>query len=136
MIIVVGYKVNSERAIQFRKWAGQIVKDYTIQGWVMDVDSNITKTFFSSNSLYNGGNLIRSVTISDGIIDIEEGVFRGYSNLTSIKIPTSVTSIETGAFSECISLTIYCEAMSKPSEWSSSWNYYNRHVVCCYTENQ
>lgn len=36
MIIAVGFKVNNERAVQFRKWAGQIVKDYTIQGWVMD----------------------------------------------------------------------------------------------------
>lgn len=35
-IIAVGFKVNNERAIQFRKWSGQIVKDYTIQGWVMD----------------------------------------------------------------------------------------------------
>ena len=35
-IIAVGFKVNNERAIQFRKWANQIVKDYTIQGWVMD----------------------------------------------------------------------------------------------------
>jgi hypothetical protein len=37
MIIAVGFKVNSDRAVQFRKWAGQIVKDYTIQGWTMDV---------------------------------------------------------------------------------------------------
>lgn len=29
-IIAVGFKVNNERAVQFRKWAGQIVKDYTI----------------------------------------------------------------------------------------------------------
>lgn len=36
MIIAVGFKINNERAIQFRKWANQIVKDYTIQGWVMD----------------------------------------------------------------------------------------------------
>jgi len=36
MIIAVGFKVNNERAIQFRKWANTIVKDYTIQGWVMD----------------------------------------------------------------------------------------------------
>ena len=38
MIIAVGFKVNNQRAVQFRKWAGQIVKDYTIQGWTMDVD--------------------------------------------------------------------------------------------------
>jgi len=35
-IIAVGFKVNHERAVQFRKWANGIVKDYTIQGWVMD----------------------------------------------------------------------------------------------------
>ena len=38
MIIAVGFKVNNERAVQFRKWANSIVKDYTIKGWVMDVE--------------------------------------------------------------------------------------------------
>lgn len=36
MIIAVGFKVNNERAVQFHKWANGIVKDYTIQGWVID----------------------------------------------------------------------------------------------------
>ena len=36
MIIAVGFKVNSERAVKFRKWVNQIAKDYTIKGWVMD----------------------------------------------------------------------------------------------------
>lgn len=36
MVIAVGFKVNSERAVQFRKWVNQIAKDYTIKGWVMD----------------------------------------------------------------------------------------------------
>lgn len=36
MIMAVGFKVNNERAVQFRKWANGIVKDYTIKGWVMD----------------------------------------------------------------------------------------------------
>ena len=36
MIIAVGFKVNSERAVQFRKWVNQIAKNYTIKGWVMD----------------------------------------------------------------------------------------------------
>jgi hypothetical protein len=36
MIIAVGFKVNNDRAVQFRKWANGIVKNYTIQGWVMD----------------------------------------------------------------------------------------------------
>jgi len=37
-VIALGFKINNERAVQFRKWANQIVKDYTIQGWVMDVE--------------------------------------------------------------------------------------------------
>ena len=52
MIISVGFKVNNERAVQFRKWANQIVKNYTIQGWVMDDDrlknggTVLTKEYF------------------------------------------------------------------------------------------
>lgn len=38
MIIALGFKVNNERAVQFRKWANFIVKDFTIKGWVMDED--------------------------------------------------------------------------------------------------
>ena len=36
MIIAVGFKVNSARAVQYRKWVNQIAKDYTIKGWVID----------------------------------------------------------------------------------------------------
>ncbi len=35
-IIAVGYKVNSERAVQFRKWATDIIKEYTVKAYVMD----------------------------------------------------------------------------------------------------
>jgi hypothetical protein len=47
MIIAVGFKVNSERAVQFRKWVNKIAKDYTIQGWVMDKER-----------LINGGSIL------------------------------------------------------------------------------
>ena len=52
MIIAVGFKVNNDRAVQFRKWANSIVKDYTIQGWAMDGErlknggSVLTKEYF------------------------------------------------------------------------------------------
>ena len=36
IIIAVGFKVNNERVVQFRKWANQIVKDSTIKGFAMD----------------------------------------------------------------------------------------------------
>lgn len=35
-VIAVGYKVNSERAVQFRKWAGGIIKEFTVKGYAMD----------------------------------------------------------------------------------------------------
>jgi hypothetical protein len=35
-IIAVGYKVNSERAVQFRKWATTIIEEFTIKGYTMD----------------------------------------------------------------------------------------------------
>ena len=51
MIIAVGFKVNNERAVQFRKWANSIVRDYTIKGWVMDDErlkrgSYLTEKYF------------------------------------------------------------------------------------------
>ncbi len=35
-IIAVGYKVNSERAVHFRKWATTIIQEFTIKGYTMD----------------------------------------------------------------------------------------------------
>ena len=35
-IIAVGYKVNSERAVQFRKWATGIIEAFTIKAYAMD----------------------------------------------------------------------------------------------------
>ncbi len=51
-IIAVGYKVNSERAVQFRKWATGIIESFTIKGFAMDDErlkndgSVLTKRYF------------------------------------------------------------------------------------------
>ncbi|MCF6153407.1 MAG: hypothetical protein E3K38_14220 [Candidatus Kuenenia stuttgartiensis] len=37
-IIAVGYRVNSERGIQFRQWATEILKSYIHKGYVLDSD--------------------------------------------------------------------------------------------------
>ena len=37
-IIAVGYKVNSERAVQFRKWAISVIEEYTLKGYTMDYE--------------------------------------------------------------------------------------------------
>ena len=51
VVIALGFKIDNEKAIAFRKWANQIVSEYTIKGWVMDVPrlkdgSPITDKYF------------------------------------------------------------------------------------------
>ena len=61
MIIAVGFKVNSERAVQFRKWINQIAKDYTIKGWVMDEER-----------LKNGGSILTEDYFEEQLEPIRE----------------------------------------------------------------
>ena len=65
MIIAVGFKVNNERAVQFRKWAGQIVKDYTIQGWTMDKERIIKGHMFTDEYFERQLQYIREIRLSE-----------------------------------------------------------------------
>jgi hypothetical protein len=65
MIIAVGFKVNNERAVRFRKWAGQIVKDYTIQGWTMDVDRLKKGHMFTDDYFERQLQQIREIRLSE-----------------------------------------------------------------------
>lgn len=51
MIIAVGFKVNSERAVQFRKWVNGIASEYTIKGWVMD-DERLKKGSYLTDKYF------------------------------------------------------------------------------------
>jgi hypothetical protein len=65
MIIAVGFKVNNERAVRFRKWAGQIVKDYTIQGWTMDADRLKKGHMFTDEYFERQLQQIREIRLSE-----------------------------------------------------------------------
>mgnify|MGYP000806033864 CR=1 FL=1 len=76
MIIAVGFKVNSERAVQFRKWVNQIAKDYTIKGWVMD-----------DERLKNGGSILTTEyfdRLFEQIREIRLSERRFYQKITDI----------------------------------------------------
>ena len=76
---------------------------------------------------------LTSAVIPDTIMSIGDCAFYECWNLTSVIIPDSVTSIGSAAFDWCGSITIYCEATSKPSGWDSDWNCLNCPVVWGYT---
>ena len=66
-IIAVGFKVNNERAVNFRKWAGQIVKDYTIQGWTMDVERLKKGHTFTNEYFERQLQKIREIRLSERV---------------------------------------------------------------------
>jgi hypothetical protein len=63
--IAVGFKVENERAVQFRKWASQIVKDYTIQGWAMDVERIKNGHLFTDEYFERQLYLVREIRASE-----------------------------------------------------------------------
>lgn len=48
-IIAVGYRVNSQRAIQFRQWATKVLETFTKQGYVLDKDRLINGQIFDED---------------------------------------------------------------------------------------
>ena len=82
-----------------------------------------------SESVFKGCENLKSVTIPNTIVSIGDDAFNGCNRLPQIIIPNTVTAMGQGAFGGCGSLSIYCAATSKPSQWSSDWNPDNRPVV-------
>lgn len=53
VIISVGYRVNSQRATQFRQWATSVLRDFAIRGYVLDKErlkngAFLSKTYFDN----------------------------------------------------------------------------------------
>ena len=65
MIIAVGFKVNSERAVQFRKWVNNIAKEYTIKGWIMDVERLKRGTYLTEKYFDEQLERIREIRASE-----------------------------------------------------------------------
>ena len=92
--------------------------------------TGLDKIVSSSRTLYIDGNLVEGdLVIPEGVTSIGSYAFSGRTGLTNITIPDSVTSIGERAFSDCPTLTIFCEAKSKPKGWDNDWNPDNRPVV-------
>lgn len=75
MIISVGYRVNSERAVQFRQWATRILKDFAVKGYVLD-DVRL------KNGAYLSPQYFRDLILE--IRDIRESERNFYQQITDI----------------------------------------------------
>lgn len=65
VIIAVGFKVNSDRAVAFRKWVNQIAKDYTIKGWVIDSERLKEGTYLTDKYYDELLETIREIRLSE-----------------------------------------------------------------------
>ena len=76
---------------------------------------------------------LTSIKIPSKVNTIGSYAFGNCNALTQIVIPKTVTRIDANAFQNCSNLNIFCEASSKPSGWSDTWNSSNRPVTWGYT---
>ena len=65
VIIAVGFKINSERAIEFRLWAISILKQYSIKGYVLDKERLKNGAFLNENYFNELLQEIREIRISE-----------------------------------------------------------------------
>jgi hypothetical protein len=92
-IIAVGYKVNSERAVQFRKWATTIIEQFTIKGFAMDDErlkndgSILTKKYFEEQL-----QRIREIRLS------ERKFYQKITDIYSTSVDYDVTAQSTKRF--------------------------------------
>lgn len=96
VIIAVGYKVNSERAVQFRKWATQIVNEFTIKGFAMD-DERLKNDGYLLNKNYFEEQLqrIREIRVS------ERKFYQKITDIYATSIDYDVSSQASKRFFNC-----------------------------------
>ena len=102
-IIAVGYKVNSERAVQFRKWATGIIKEYTIKAYVMD-DERIKNDGSILGKKYFEEQLerIREIRLS------ERKFYQKITDIYASSIDYDVTAIATKRFFATVQNKLHC----------------------------
>lgn len=91
-IIAVGFKINSERAIEFRLWAISILKQYSIKGYVLDKERLKNGTFLNENYFNELLQEIREIRIS------ERNFYQKITDIYATSMDYNVTSPITKEF--------------------------------------
>ncbi|MCL2102293.1 MAG: virulence RhuM family protein [Fibromonadales bacterium] len=91
-IIAVGYKVNSERAVQFRKWATDIIEEYTVKAYVMDDERLKSGSILTNKYFEEQLQRIREIRLS------ERKFYQKITDIYSTSIDYDVTAAATKRF--------------------------------------
>ena len=101
------------------------------------IDGNLYTKDGKTLIQYAIGKLDESFEISNFVTHIGRNAFYGCKNLLRVIVPNCVTSIESNAFAWSGNLNIYCEATSKPTNWSENWDSNtSSNAVYWYSENE
>ena len=65
MVISIGYRVNSDKAIQFRRWATNILKEFSQKGYIIDKKRMANGAFFDEDYYDSLLAEIREIRISE-----------------------------------------------------------------------
>jgi hypothetical protein len=102
VIIALGFKIDNEKAIAFRKWANQIVAEYTIKGWVMDVPRLKDGSPISDKYFENQLERIREIRMS------ERKFYQKITDLYATAIDYDKTSNMTRVFYATVQNRMHC----------------------------
>ena len=94
-------------------------------GSLLQINYNATKANdLSSEGIFVDCGAIGCMEIifGDSVEHIPANLCNGSHNLVKVTISSNVKTIGKDAFKNCESLTIYCEAKSRPSDWPDDWN--------------
>lgn len=101
VIIAVGFKINSERAIEFRLWAISILKQYSIKGYVLDKERLKNGAFLNENYFNELLQEIREIRIS------ERNFYQKITDIYATSMDYNVTSPITKEFFKTVQNKIH-----------------------------
>ena len=93
------------------------------------VDGTIYTVTQIGDEAFNGCASVKSIKLPSSIKSYGKMAFKNCTALEFIFVPQSVANIGEDAFNGCTTVTIACEADSKPEGWNNNWNNNGGRVV-------
>ena len=126
MIISIGYRVNSKKATQFRKWATSILKEYIINGYAINkeklteqrlhsLENNISdiKSHIKNNTLELKQGIFYNGQIFEAYIFISDMIKNTKTSITLIDNYIDDTTLTLFSKNQNITISIYTQTISK-----------------------